>query len=239
VTEAKQTFGMLPLDIASKLTGLEYVQGLRDKCAFFRLPPSPRFADIRPTVSGARTNYIRRRPFLPRFLNPMGVNPRRLGIPAVGHHDGLRRPFRPRYRLRVHRTNRPCARTFVKIRGAATKPVRCEGHAACMPAKPRSRPAEARLLDGRRLPYFAHGSQTCLIMRYRQPPAARSVVNPLQPNGTRERASFGRTLLQPTPSSQFFRQWRKQSSIPSDDEKLRVYNSYQPRERHRNIEATL
>src|SRR5260370_33919243 len=61
---------MLPLDIASKLTGLEYVQGLRDMR--FPAPPFTEVADIRPT--GAERGRITFEGVpSPRFLNPMGV----------------------------------------------------------------------------------------------------------------------------------------------------------------------
>ena len=165
MTEAKQTFGMLPLDIASKLTGLEYVQGLRDMR--FPAPPFTEVADIRPTVAERGRITFEGVPS-PRFLNPLGVI----------HGGWVSLLLDTTMGCAVHSvldagyayTTIDLRTTFVKsVR--ATKPVRCE--ATLLHAGSRVASAEARLLDADGS-LLAHGSQTCLIMRIDTPPPVAS-----------------------------------------------------------------
>jgi uncharacterized protein (TIGR00369 family) len=160
---ATGSFGIVPRESAAAMSGLEFLEKLRDGAL-----PAPPFAEVTDIwiMEVERGRVVFEAKPSPRFLNPMG---------SV-HGGWISTVLDSAMGCAVHSIMQPgqayttvdMSVSFVRPVSAGTGLIRCEGK--LIHAGNRIATAEGRLWDASHT-LIAHGSETCLVMN---PPARKS-----------------------------------------------------------------
>jgi uncharacterized protein (TIGR00369 family) len=155
-SEAAPRFGLVPREVASTMSGVEFLQKLRDGA--LPAPPFAEVADIWIAEVEEGRVVFEAKPSL-RFYNPLGVV--HGGWSATVLDSAMGCAVHSILKAGQAYTTVDMSVSFVRPLLAATKLVRCEGKV--IHAGNRIATAEGRLWDEAGT-LIAHGSETCMVI---------------------------------------------------------------------------